>query len=403
MRDTVVLFSVVPLVTALIGYVTNWAAVKMIFHPAEPRGVGPFRWQGIAYRMAPKFAGEIAVTTGKVVGPSDIAERLQLDAFVARLVDEAPGELDRVVGDAVEVVAPGAWAAMDVEARVQLRSMLLAQLDPVLRERAGSLAAQAEDLVDLDRITVEQLTGDNAHRLARVAKEVGERELRFIELAGGVFGFIIGLAQAVAFDVFGRWWTMPIVGGLVGLGTNWIAIQMIFRPLEPRRFFGVVTYQGMFPKRQAKIAADYGRIAAFEILTPGNLIDHVASAPLAAGMVDGLSLSMRGALEEARPALALLAGREVGDDDLDEIGTAIMRSVGEAAPKIRPILEAHLESSLRLDQLIESRLACLDKLEFERMLRGIFEEDEIILVLIGGALGAAIGAGQGGFVLTLGL
>jgi uncharacterized membrane protein YheB (UPF0754 family) len=30
-------------VTAFIGYSTNWAAVKMVFHTREPVGVGPFK------------------------------------------------------------------------------------------------------------------------------------------------------------------------------------------------------------------------------------------------------------------------------------------------------------------------------------------------------------------------
>ena len=53
-------------------------------------------------------------------------------------------------------------------------------------------------------------------------------------------------------------------------------------------------------------------------------------------------------------------------------------------------------------QLIEERLSVLDKHQFERMLRGIFEEDEVILVLIGGVLGGAVGALQGAIVLTAG-
>ena len=68
---------------------------------------------------------------------------------------------------------------------------------------------------------------------------------------------------------------------------------------------------------------------------------------------------------------------------------------------LRPTIEAHLAASLRLDELIEDRLGSLDKRQFERMLRGIFEEDEWILIVIGGALGGAIGAAQGLLARTL--
>src|SRR3546814_10208644 len=96
---------------------------------------------------------------------------------------------------------------------------------------------------------------------------------------------------------------MPIVGAIVGLGTNWLAIQMIFRPLEPRRYFGLVTYQGMFPKRQAEIAHDYGRIAGHEVLTPANLIDHVSTNPAAGELAAELVGQARGPLDQFRPML----------------------------------------------------------------------------------------------------
>src|SRR5690606_18495649 len=135
-------------------------------------------------------------------------------------------------------------------------------------------------------------------------------ELRFIELYGGLFGFAVGIVQAAAYSVFGVWWTMPIVGALVGLGTNWLAIQMIFRPLEPRRYLGLVTYQGMFPKRQAEIAHDYGRIAAGEVLTPAHLIDHIAANPAAGELAGELVDQARAQLEQLRPMLALVVGTE---------------------------------------------------------------------------------------------
>src|SRR3546814_13806150 len=107
---------------------------------------------------------------------------------------------------------------------------------------------------------------------------------------------------------------MPIVGAIVGLGTNWLAIQMIFRPLEPRRYFGLVTYQGMFPKRQAEIAHDYGRIAGHEVLTPANLIDHVSTNPAAGELAAELVGQARGQLCQFRPTLALIAGVERSEE-----------------------------------------------------------------------------------------
>jgi uncharacterized membrane protein YheB (UPF0754 family) len=50
---------------------------------------------------------------------------------------------------------------------------------------------------------------------------------------------------------------------------------------------------------------------------------------------------------------------------------------------------------------VESRMAALSKPDFERLLRGVFEEDEITLILVGGFLGGLVGFAQGMLVLTL--
>jgi uncharacterized membrane protein YheB (UPF0754 family) len=56
---TEVLFHVwwlLPISGVIIGYVTNWLGILMIFEPVEPRKVGPFRIQGLFLRRQPEVA-----------------------------------------------------------------------------------------------------------------------------------------------------------------------------------------------------------------------------------------------------------------------------------------------------------------------------------------------------------
>lgn len=404
MSDQLILWITVPLVTAFIGYSTNWAAVKMMFHPAEPWGIGPLKWQGIVYRMGDKFAGEVAKTTSQVLSPKDLVARLDLAGLIERLQTEHPDHVDELVGEALDVVAPGVWASAAPEAKTQLQTMLVAQSEAAVAKGMDELGPRLGELLDLEALVVAELTGPNTERLARVAQEIGGKELRFVEIYGGVLGFLVGLIQVALYGVFGQWWTMPIVGGIVGLGTNWLAIQMIFRPLEPKKFFGLFTYQGMFPKRQPEIAADYGKISAREIFTPAKLLGMLLNGP---GLPTLLTEVKSTAIEELRavaPMVALVTGgAEPSDDQLGELVDTFMTRALMLAPTVQPTIEAHLAETLRLEELIEERLGALEKAQFERMLRGIFEEDEWILIVVGGALGASIGVLQGLAVLGLDL
>ena len=67
----------VPVITAIIGYVTNWTAIKMIFWPEQFIGIRPIGWQGVLPGKAQKFANDVATTmTREVMSAREFAQRL---------------------------------------------------------------------------------------------------------------------------------------------------------------------------------------------------------------------------------------------------------------------------------------------------------------------------------------
>jgi uncharacterized membrane protein YheB (UPF0754 family) len=68
----------------------------------------------------------------------------------------------------------------------------------------------------------------------------------------------------------------------------------------------------------------------------------------------------------------------------------------------RPELEAKVGSQLTVAATISESLSTMPKEEFEHVLRGIFEEDEVTLIALGGVLGASIGALQAVLLVALG-
>jgi len=63
---------------------------------------------------------------------------------------------------------------------------------------------------------------------------------------------------------------LPVVASLIGYSTNWIAIRMLFRPLEEKRIFGfrVPFTPGLIPKRRNEIAKNIGQAVGTHLLTP---------------------------------------------------------------------------------------------------------------------------------------
>lgn len=393
---------IVPLVTAFIGYVTNYAAVKMIFLPEEFVGVWKIGWQGVLPSKADTFASDVAGTVGDVISPAELVERIdpaELETLLSgRLDDELPG----VLREAAEMLAPGVWDQMAPEAQQMVAEQIKTEGRQVTQEIFDDLQGISHEILDLEALVFDLLSGPNVKRLTRLFQEIGGKELKAIVRFGGYFGFIIGVFQALSFSVFDQWWLMPLVGGIVGLGTNYLALQMIFRPIEPKKYAGLVTYQGMFPSRQAEIAADYGRIAEREILTPANLLRIITEGEAGTKIARLVLTKVSERIEQAKPMVEMMVQTEVTDEQLEAVKWMVVQRVGQAVPELQSEVEAYLEKRLGVSELVETKLGRMPKLEFERLLRGIFEQDEWILIVIGGALGAGVGLLQGLAILSLG-
>lgn len=400
--NLLVVLVAVPLVTAFIGYITNWAGVKMIFHPEEFVGVGKVGWQGVLPARAEKFARDVAGNVGEVISPAELVERLDVTEMEELFGDRLDTELPEIIRDVAEMLAPGVWDEMAPAAQEMVIAQIRAEGRQVAQEVFEDVQGMSHELLDLQALVYDLLSGPNVKRLVRLFQEIGGKELRTIINLGFWFGLVIGIFQAAAFSTFDQWWLMPIVGGVVGLGTNYLAIQMIFRPMEPTRYLGLVTYQGMFAARQDEIAEDYGRITAREILTPANLIHLLTEGEAGTRIARVVLTRVSDRVDAARPMVEMMTQTQVTDAQLATVKMMIVSRVSESIPELQPEIEAYLERQLQVAELIEGKLKAMPKLEFERLLRGIFEEDEWILIAIGGALGAMVGVLQGLLVLATG-
>ena len=71
----------IPVISAIIGYVTNYLAVKMMFYPIEFIGLKPFfGWQGLIPAKREKMAEiEVELVLDKLLSVEEIVGRLDPD------------------------------------------------------------------------------------------------------------------------------------------------------------------------------------------------------------------------------------------------------------------------------------------------------------------------------------
>jgi uncharacterized membrane protein YheB (UPF0754 family) len=112
----------------------------------------------------------------------------------------------------------------------------------------------------------------------RIFLEVGRRELRFIINFGFFFGFALGIPMVFITQAVPYWWVLPLGGVVIGYTTNWLALWMIFEPIETRRV-GPLKLQGLFLRRQPEASDVYAGIIADDIVTLSNIGEELLGGP----------------------------------------------------------------------------------------------------------------------------
>lgn len=385
------LYVSIPIVAALIGYGTKLVAIRMMFQPVEFIGVKPFLgWQGIVPKRAARMASIACDTmTEQLIKPAEVVARLD----AGRIAQEIEKPLLAGVEDIVREVAghyqPGLWESLPVRVqrlvieRVQHESprMVAAVLDLI--------KSDVDSVFDLKGMVVTSLVKDK-RLLNRIFQEAGAREFKFIARSGLVFGGAIGVIQMVAWVLFKFPPIMPIFGLFTGWFTDWLALRMIFYPIEPRKYFGV-TWQGLFLKRRAEVAEAYGSLIAKEIITPHNVIEAILHGPLSDRVLALIQRQLDRELGSVAKPLLVFA---VGSRKYQDVKLAIASQIMSRLPETMRYIEDYATDAMDIRNVLVSKMKELSPREFERLLRPAFEQDEWILIATGAVLGFAVGEGQ---------
>jgi uncharacterized membrane protein YheB (UPF0754 family) len=410
-NETISLISV-PIFTGLIGYVTNWTGVWMLFNPVRFKGFrlpglmalskllprkiqqvpgvmqGGVGWQGIIPSRAAKM-GSIAVDKGiaKIGGPGDFYDQLEPDKLAQHILESSRDEISDTVERIVRREHPQLWSDLPPRVRAALHARVQEQLPDIVKGITDEIGANIDQLLDVKLMVIHHLE-EHPELANRIFTEVGERELRFIVNFGFFFGFALGIPTAllteVAFPDF--WWLLPICGVLIGWVTNWVALWMIFEPAEPRKL-GPLKLHGLFMRRQPEVADVYANLIAEDIVNLENIGHELMEGPRSDRTRQLVETAMLPAVDRAvgrvRPAVRVAVGTAEYDAIRGSLATEAVEHTMD--PLTDP--ELNQRQSQRVRELVAPRIEELPPKDFAELLRSGMREDEWLLLLHGAVLG----------------
>lgn len=389
-------YLMIPVVAALVGWITNWMAVQMIFYPIQFWGIPLYRrpevplgllgWQGIVpCKTRPMSIVMVNMVTSQLLSVRQVFARLSPSKLAHLLAPRVPLVVQQVLHDLplppfVSVLPEALYNGLSQSSQ----EILQIYNQDFIRNLVKAMQANIDSIFDIQKCVVDQMLTDRT-LLGQLFRKCGQKELDFLTNSGLWFGFLLGLIQMAVALVWENPWSLSIGGAIVGLATNWLALKWIFEPVYPTKF-GPFILQGQFLRRQPEVAKEFSNFFANKILTAHELWKSILADPKFAALFGShfgafMTKVSQGVLNYTpEPETIALATREA----LDKL------------PNHVPVLYDYMNSALGLESSLRQKMEQMTSAQFERVLHPIFEEDELTLILAGAALGFAAGLIQQG-------
>jgi uncharacterized membrane protein YheB (UPF0754 family) len=186
----------IPFISAFIGWFTNWIAIKMLFHPKEPKKFLFITFQGVFPKRQRQFAEKLGkMVSTQLISFKEIEEKItnpdnlkKLMPFVESKVDDF---LRRKLSDAFPIIS----MFIGDSTINQLKTIFMAELEIIFPEMIASYMKNLESQLDLEKIVTEKVYGFSSDKMEAILVQIMSKEFKFIEVIGAVLGFIIGLVQ----------------------------------------------------------------------------------------------------------------------------------------------------------------------------------------------------------------
>ena len=402
LRENWALYCAMPVVAALIGYGTKLLAIRMMFQPLRFVGWPPYLgWQGIVPGKARVMAETIYETlTRRLLQPEEIVRRLEPARVAAEIEETLQSAVEEITAEVARRHHPDLWEVTPAPLRAALVRRIQSETPALLREMVVELQTHLTQVFDLKDAIVSTLTADPA-LLNRIFQQAGREEFRFIRNSGIYFGFAIGCVQAVAWALTHSVWIMPLFGGFVGWFSDWLALRMVFRPREPRRFLGLFTWQGLFLKRRHEVAREYATLIAREVVTARNLFACALRGPASDKLFALIERQVAESIDRQAGLAKPLVVLALGPAQYRALKADVARQLIARLPDAMQDIERYADEAMNIHDTLVSKMQQMTAEEFEGVLRPVFRQDEWKIIAVGAVLGVIVGELQLALMLHL--
>ncbi len=193
-------FIIAPFICAIIGWLTNYIAVKMLFRPKQPINFLFFTIQGIFPKRQKALAQNLGKTIEQnLISHEDIQRVINDESFHAGFKSIASEKIDDFINVRISSINPMIATFLSAELKEKIKTVLMEEVEAMIPEFLEKAASELENRVVFSELVREKVEAYDSEKIEEILFSVMRSEFKFIEIIGGVLGFIIGIIQSLLF------------------------------------------------------------------------------------------------------------------------------------------------------------------------------------------------------------
>ncbi len=186
----------IPLISAFIGWVTNWVAIKMLFHPRNPVNIFGIKVQGIFPKRQQQFAEKLGkLVSQELLSFEEIEAKITSPENLKKVLPTVETHIDHFLRVKLGETMPMISMFIGDKTIEKLKTVFMDELEILFPKFMKDYSVTLKQQLDLEAIVTEKVKAFSSDKLEEILYQVMAREFRFVEIIGAILGFLIGVVQ----------------------------------------------------------------------------------------------------------------------------------------------------------------------------------------------------------------
>lgn len=173
-------------------------ALKLLFHPKKPVNILGYKLQGVFPKRQKQFANTLGqLVSEELLSFNDISSKITSKENISQILPLVEARIDDFLRHRLTEAMPVISMFIGNKTIDKVKKVFMEELEAMFPEMMNQYMGKLQQDLDLEKIVVEKVNNFSSDKLEEVLQKMMNKEFRFVEIIGGVLGFIIGVVQVV--------------------------------------------------------------------------------------------------------------------------------------------------------------------------------------------------------------